>query len=315
MKLEQIHIPVLLKESLLYLNLNPGKVIFDGTLGGAGHTVAIFKAIAPTGIIIAVDHDSQAVSTAAKLFEGYKNTYFFKGNFADVGAIIKQAGIEKIDGYFLDLGMSSKQIEKSKKGFSYMRDEPLDMRMDDEDELTAYDVVNFYSEERLLEIFYKYGEEDYGSKIARNIVRYRDQKKIDTTGELNRIIERSIPPKARYGSRGHPSKRIFQAIRIEVNKELDNLSKGIDEGFKVLNIGGRMVIISYHSLEDRIVKHKFQMLGGKCFCPPDLPECVCNSKKRAEILTKKAIVPREEEIIKNPRSKSAKLRAVEKLSD
>jgi len=315
MKLEQIHIPVLLKESLLYLNLKPGKVVFDGTLGGAGHTVAIFKAIAPTGIIIAVDHDSQAVSTAAKLFEGYENAYFFKGNFADVSIFVKKVGIERIDGFFLDLGISSEQIEKSKKGFSYVRDEPLDMRMDEKDELTAYNVVNYYSEEKLRDIFYKYGEENYGSKIARNIVRYRNQKEINTTGELNRIIEKSIPPKARFGSRGNPSKRVFQAIRIEVNKELENLSKGIDEGFKVLSIGGRMVIISYHSLEDRIVKHKFQMLSGKCFCPPDLPECVCNAKKRAEILTKKAIVPGNEEIIKNPRSKSAKLRAIEKLSD
>ncbi len=315
MKLEQIHIPVLLKESLFYLNLKPGKVVFDGTLGGAGHTIAIFKAIAPTGIIIAVDHDSQAVSTAAKLFEGNENACFFKGNFADVLSIIKKAGIKKIDGFFLDLGMSSMQIEESSKGFSYMRDEPLDMRMDNEGGLSAFEVINYYSEEKLRDIFYKYGEENYGAAIARNIIRFRNNKIIRSTGELNKIIEKSIPPKARYGSRGHPSKRIFQAVRIEVNRELDNLTEGIEDGFKALNKGGRMVIISYHSLEDRIVKKKFMAMQGKCSCPPGLPECVCGARKVADILTKKAVTPGNEEITNNPRSKSAKLRAMEKIED
>lgn len=315
MKLEQIHIPVLLKESLFYLNLKPGKVVFDGTLGGAGHTVAIFKAIAPTGIIIAVDHDSQAVSTAAKLFENKRNAYFSKGNFADVLSVIKKSGIDRIDGFLLDLGMSSMQIEKSERGFSYMRDEPLDMRMDNTDALSAFEVVNYYSEDRLRDIFYRYGEENYGAGIARNIIRFRNQSPIRTTGELNRIIEKSIPPKARYGSRGHPSKRIFQAIRIEVNRELDNLVRGIDNGFRALNKGGRMVIISYHSLEDRIVKNKFQIMQGRCSCPPGLPKCVCGAKKVANILTRKAIIPGKEEIINNPRSKSAKLRAIEKIED
>ncbi|MDD3519838.1 MAG: 16S rRNA (cytosine(1402)-N(4))-methyltransferase RsmH, partial [Actinomycetota bacterium] len=276
------------------MDLKPGKVVFDGTLGGAGHTVAIFKAIAPTGKIIAIDHDSQAVSTAAKIFEGKNNAYFFKGNFADILTFIKKAGIKKIDAFFLDLGMSSMQIEKSKRGFSYMRDELLDMRMDKESDLSAFEVINFYSEEKLRNIFYQYGEENYSARIASNIIKSRNEKEIRSTGELNAIIEKSIPPKARYGSRGHPSKRIFQAIRIEVNRELDNLASGIDNGFKALNKGGRMVIISYHSLEDRIVKKKFQALLGKCICPPDLPECVCGARKVAEILTKKVIIPGEE---------------------
>jgi 16S rRNA (cytosine1402-N4)-methyltransferase len=315
MKLEQIHIPVLLKESLFYLDLKPGKVVFDGTLGGAGHTVAIFKAIAPTGIIIAADHDSQAVSTAAKLFEGNKNARLFKGNFTDVLSMINKAGIKKIDGFFLDLGMSSMQIEESGRGFSYMRDEPLDMRMDNEGDLSAFEVINYYSEEKLKDIFYKYGEENYGAAIAGNIIKFRNSKVIKTTGDLNRIIEKSVPPKARYGSRGHPSKRIFQAIRIEVNREMDNLAEGIDDGFRALNTGGRMVIISYHSLEDRIVKRKFQTMQGKCSCPSGLPECVCGARKVADILTRKAVTPGEEEIKDNPRSKSARLRAIEKLED
>ena len=196
-----------------------------------------------------------------------------------------------------------------------MRDEPLDMRMDNEGDLSAFEVINYYSEEKLKDIFYKYGEENYGAAIAGNIIKFRNSKVIKTTGDLNRIIEKSVPPKARYGSRGHPSKRIFQAIRIEVNREMDNLAEGIDDGFRALNTGGRMVIISYHSLEDRIVKRKFQTMQGKCSCPSGLPECVCGARKVADILTRKAVTPGEEEIKDNPRSKSARLRAIEKLED
>ena len=315
MKSAQIHIPVLLKESLQYLNLKSGKVVFDGTLGGAGHTVAIFKAIAPTGKIIAVDYDSQAVSTAARLFKSRQNACFYQGNFADVLKIIKKAGIQKIDAFFLDLGMSSIQIEKSRRGFSYMRDEPLDMRMNPAGDLTAFEIINHYSEEQLRNIFFKYGEERHGFRVAKNIVKIRSENPIKTTGELSRIIEKSIPPKARYGRKGHPSKRIFQAVRIEVNNELENLSKGIDAGFRALDIGGRMVIISYHSLEDRIVKNKFQSFSGKCTCPSGLPTCVCGAVKTARILTRKAIMPDLPEVKNNPRSKNAKLRAAEKLKN
>lgn len=313
MKLEQIHIPVLLKESLKYLNLKPGKVVFDGTLGGAGHTVAIFNAIAPTGKLIAVDHDSQAVSTAAKLFKNTPNVFFYQGSFAGVLDFLKKSGIGKIDAFFLDLGMSSIQIEKSGRGFSYMRDEPLDMRMDTSKNLTAFDVVNYYKEEELRNIFFKFGEERYGSAIAKNIVKTRSKNPVRTTQDLNKIIEKSLPPGAKYGRKGHPSKRIFQAVRIEVNDELDNLDKGIEAGFEALEAGGRMVIISYHSLEDRIVKNKFQKFSGKCMCPPGLPACACGAVKAAEILTKKAIKPGMEEVENNSRSKNARLRAIEKL--
>lgn len=313
MKLEQIHIPVLLKEVLVYLNLKPGDIVFDGTLGGAGHTVEIFKAIAPTGKLIAVDHDSQAISTAAKLFKGSQNIYFKKGNFADVKKITKDFGIKNIDGFFLDIGLSSIQIDKSGRGFSYIRDEKLDMRMDEDNPISAFTVVNEYSEENLKEIFFKYGEEKYSSRIARNIILFRKSKFIRTTSDLNEIIEKSIPLKDRFGKRGHPSKRIFQAIRIEVNKELENLENAISEGFEILNKGGRMVIISYHSLEDRIVKNKFIQFSGKCTCPPGFPVCTCGSKKIAKILTKKVVVPKKDELIKNKRAASAKLRAIEKL--
>ncbi len=313
MKLEQIHIPVLLKEVLEYLDPKPGDVIFDGTLGGAGHTAAIFKAIAPTGKLIAVDHDSQAISTAARLFKGCSNIFFSKGNFADIRNIIKKFEIKNIDGFFLDIGLSSIQIEKSGRGFSYIRDEKLDMRMDERNPLTAFKVVNEYSEQKLKEIFFNFGEEKYSARIARNIVFSRKNKPVDTTAYLNELIESAIPAKERYSKRGHPSKRIFQAIRIEVNSELQNLSRAIDEGFEVLNQGGRMVIISYHSLEDRIVKNKFIDLKGKCICPPGLPVCICGVKKRAEVITKKVVMPSLREISENKRAASAKLRAIEKL--
>jgi 16S rRNA (cytosine1402-N4)-methyltransferase len=313
MKLEQIHIPVLLKEVLEYLNLKPGDIVFDGTLGGAGHTVEMFKAIAPTGKLIAVDQDSQAISTAASLFENYNNIFFYNGNFADVKKIINSFEINKIDAFFLDIGLSSIQIEKSGRGFSYIRNEKLDMRMNTSNPLSAFNVVNEYSEQKLREIFFKFGEEKYSSSIARNIVLSRKSKPIETTGQLNEIIEKAIPVKEKYSKRGHPSKRIFQAIRIEVNNELENLGEAINEGFEVLNKGGRMVIISYHSLEDRIVKNKFINFSGKCICPPDLPVCVCGAKKQAEILTKKVITPSMEEILNNKRASSAKLRAIKKL--
>jgi 16S rRNA (cytosine1402-N4)-methyltransferase len=313
MKLEQIHIPVLLKEVLEYLDPRPGDVVFDGTLGGAGHTAAIFKAIAPTGKLIAVDHDSQAISTASRLFKDCSNIFFSKGNFADITNIIKKFGIKNIDGFFLDIGLSSIQIDKSGRGFSYIRDEILDMRMDENNPLTAFKVINEYSEQKLKEIFFNFGEEKYGARIARSIVFSRKNKPVETTVHLNEIIENAIPAKEKFSKRGHPSKRIFQAIRIEVNSELENLSRAIEEGFEVLNKGGRMVIISYHSLEDRIVKNKFIDFKGKCTCPPGLPVCICGVKKRAEIITKKVVTPTLEEISVNKRAASAKLRAIEKL--
>ena len=265
-----------------------------------GHTVAIYKAIAPTGKLIAVDQDSQAISTASITFKNFDNIKIFKGNFADIKSILKEAGIKKIDGLFLDLGLSSTQIEKSGRGFSYMRDEKLDMRMNEGNPLTAYEILNSYQEEELVNIFYKYGEEPYSKSIARNIVNYRKLKKIETTGELNEIIKKSIPLKALHSSRGHPAKRVFQALRIEVNKELENLEKVIDDGFEALNKNGEW-LLSYHSLEDRIVKNKFLNFSGKCTCPQNYQN-VCGAKKRALILTK-IVVPSKEEIEQNIRAK------------
>jgi len=314
MNLEEIHVPVLLKEVLYYLNLKQGDIIFDGTLGGAGHTVEIIKAIAPTGKVIGVDLHGQTISTAtSRLRDFSKNVVLVNDNFANIKKILKRINIKSIDGMLLDLGLSSFLIEKSKRGFSYLKNEKLDMRFGNGDHISAFDVVNKYSQGKLTEIFRKYGEERWSKSIAKNIVNHRKSGDIKTTGELVEIIKDSIPRKLKYQRRGHPAKRIFQAIRMEVNKELDNLKMAIEDGFKMLKSGGRMVIISYHSLEDRMVKSSFLEYEGKCTCPPDFPVCKCGREKRAEIITKKVVRPRLEEISSNPRSKNARLRVLEKL--
>ena len=313
MNLKEIHVPVLLKEVLYYLNLKQGDIIFDGTLGGAGHTVEIIKAIAPTGKVIGVDLNSQTISTAASRLKDFSgNVVLVNDNFANIKKILKRINIKSIDGMLLDLGLSSFLIEKSRRGFSYLKNEKLDMRFGNGD-IGAFDVVNKYSQGKLTEIFWKYGEERWSKSIAKNIVNHRKSGDIKTTGELVEIIKDSIPRKFKYQRRGHPAKRIFQAIRMEVNKELDNLKMAIEDGFKMLRSGGRMVIISYHSLEDRMVKSSFLEYEGKCTCPPDFPVCKCGRKKRAEIITKKVVRPGLEEISSNPRSKSARLRVLEKL--
>ncbi len=313
MNLEEIHVSVLLKEVLYYLNLKQGDIIFDGTLGGAGHTVEIIKAIAPTGKVIGVDLNSQTISTAASRLKDFSgNVVLVNDNFANIKKILKRINIKSIDGMLLDLGLSSFLIEKSRRGFSYLKNEKLDMRFGNGD-IGAFDVVNKYSQGKLTEIFWKYGEERWSKSIAKNIVNHRKSGDIKTTGELVEIIKDSIPRKFKYQRRGHPAKRIFQAIRMEVNKELDNLKMAIEDGFKMLRSGGRMVIISYHSLEDRMVKSSFLEYEGKCTCPPDFPVCKCGRKKRAEIITKKVVRPGLEEISSNPRSKSARLRVLEKL--
>ncbi len=314
MNFENIHKPVLLREVLYYLNLKQGDIIFDGTLGGAGHTVEIIKVIAPTGKVIGVDLSSQAISTAAHRLENYAdNVILVSDSFANVESILKKLNIKKLNGFFLDLGLSSFLIEKSGRGFSYLRNEKLDMRFDCNGVLSAYNVVNEYKEDKLKEIFYKYGQERWAPVVAKNIVSYRRSRKINYTGELVEIIRRSIPSYYKKYRKGHPAKRIFQAIRIEVNKELENLSNALESGFKVLKGGGRMVIISYHSLEDRIVKEKFMFFSGKCICPPNFPVCRCGARKQAEIITKKVVKPLPIEVEENPRSSSAKLRALGKL--
>jgi 16S rRNA (cytosine1402-N4)-methyltransferase len=313
MNFKEIHVPVLLKEVLYYLNLKKGDVIFDGTLGGAGHTVEIIKAIAPTGKVIGVDLHSQTLSTAStRLGKFSKNVILVNDNFANIIKILKGLNINSIDGMLLDLGLSSFLIERSKRGFSYIRDEELDMRFGN-GSLKASDVVNDYIEDKLVEIFQKYGEERWAKSIARNITVRRKAGDIKTTGELVEIIKDSIPEKYKYRRKGNHSKRIFQAIRMEVNKELDNIRTAISDGFKMLKGKGRMVIISYHSLEDRLVKSSFLEFEGICTCPPGLPVCTCGREKKAEIITRRAVKPGQEEIEQNTRSRNARLRALEKL--
>ena len=311
---EDFHIPVLLDEVLDFLSPEKGDIIFDGTLGGAGHTVEIIKAIAPTGKVIGVDLHSQTLSTAAsRLGPLAANMIPVNDNFANIGQILKRLGIPVINGILLDLGLSSFLIDGSGRGFSYLRDEALDMRFSESQGLKASDVISSYSVQRLEEIFVKYGEEKFSRRIAENIEKARKIEEIGTTGELAGIVKDSIPAKAKGKRKGNPAKRVFQAIRIEVNRELESLDKVIRDGFKALGRGGKMVIISYHSLEDRMVKERFKEFEGVCTCPPGLPVCGCGAKKEAEVLTRRAVMPGQEEKEKNPRSGSARLRALKKV--
>ena len=315
MVFDDVHIPVLRKEVIHHLKLKKGDIIFDGTLGGAGHTIAIIKAIAPTGKIIGVDLNSQAIGTATSKLksEGLKDSVIVvKGNFADVGSILIDNKITKLNGFLLDLGLSSMLIERSGRGFSYLKKEKLDMRFTSKSRLTASDILNTYSVEKLREIFFKYGEERWSARIAKQVDDYRKKKKIASTEELIEIIDKSIPASYRRQTRGHPAKRVFQALRIEVNRELDNLEKAIRDGIDYLKPGSRMVVISYHSLEDRIVKKLFLSFEGKCICPDDFPECRCGAQNKGRVITRKPVRSSQEEINKNPRAKSAKMRVFEK---
>ena len=315
MVFDDVHIPVLRREVIHHLNLKKGDIIFDGTLGGAGHTIAIIKAIAPTGKLIGVDLDSQAISTATKKLRSSGLLDFVimvNDNFANVASILRTLKIKQINGFLLDLGLSSILIERSGRGFSYLKNERLDMRFSSKTEVTASDILNNYPVERLKEIFFKYGEERWSASIAKKIDGYRKNKKIEFTGELIEIINSSIPGNYKRNLRGHPAKRIFQALRIEVNNELKNLEKAISSSIDYLKPGSRIVIISYHSLEDRIVKKNFELFTGKCICPGDFPECRCGAKKRGRLVTRKPVLPLPEEIQKNPRAKSAKMRVFEK---
>ena len=312
--MQYTHLPVLRKEVVNYLNLKNGDIVFDGTLGGAGHTIEIIKAIAPTGKIIGVELDSQAIGTAARNIEsaGFGSfVHIIKDNYSNIKKILDTLKIRQINGFLLDLGLSSIQLEESGKGFSYMRKEKLDMRFDEESGINAFDIVNEYEEDRLKEIFYKYGEEPWAARIAAAIIKRRKVKPVEFTDELVEIIKNSIPLKYRY--RGHPAKRVFQAIRIETNHELENLKTALCGGLELLVTGGRMAIISFHSLEDRIVKEYFETFAGRCTCPPGMPVCICGAKKRGNIITKKPVKPSEGELHQNPRAKSAKLRVFEKI--
>lgn len=305
------HVSVLFKETIDGLDLKEGGIYVDGTLGGGGHSFGMLS----SGVdikVIGIDQDSEAINAAKKRLEEFSDKVtFVNDNFSNIKNILKELGIDSIDGVVLDLGVSSYQLDNAERGFSYMHDARLDMRMNTENELSAYEVVNNYSEEELTRIFYEYGEEKWSARIAKFIVEKRGDKPIEKTSELVEIIKAAIPQKARQQG-SHPAKRVFQAIRIEVNNELGILSDTVDDIVSVLRPGGRIAIITFHSLEDRIIKQAFSRLATGCVCPKSFPVCVCNNQPVVKIVTKKPILPSKGEEEENPRSKSAKLRIAEK---
>lgn len=306
------HIPVLLKECIECLNIKEGGVYVDGTLGGGGHSLRILERLNGTGKLIGIDRDKEALSHTSKKLSEYSNVIYVNDKHENIKEILSSLDVCGVDGILLDLGVSSYQLDEPTRGFSYMHDAPLDMRMNKDDDFSAYDVVNRYSEEKLANIFFEYGEEKYSKAIARKIVEKRKENNINTTFELVDIIKSAIPAKAR-NEKQHPAKRVFQAIRIEVNGELIDLENAVDDAVMSLKPGGRMLVITFHSLEDRIVKKTFERLQGKCTCPPDFPKCICGYKSYGKVITKKPIVSEEQELKENPRARSAKLRVFERI--
>ena len=305
------HKPVLLKECIEGLNIKKDGIYVDGTLGGAGHSKEILQNLSEKGLLIGIDRDDEALNAAKQNLAEFKNVKYIHGNHDDIKTILEDIGIEKVDGILLDLGVSSYQLDERNRGFSYLGENELDMRMDKTQVLTAKTVVNTYKEENLANIIYEYGEEKFSRSIARNICNYRKQKEIETTKELVEIIEKSIPKSKQNG--GHPAKKTFQAIRIEVNNEIKPLEKTVADCIDVLAPKGRLCIITFHSLEDRAVKNAFNKAKGICTCPKDLPYCVCGAKELGKIINKKPIIADEQEQEENTRSKSAKLRIFEKI--
>ena len=307
------HIPVMLNECIDSLNIKPDGIYVDGTLGGAGHSSQIVRRLGENGLLIGIDRDENAIKAAGERLCGYDGRVLIvKNNFKNINEVLKSADIDKIDGALLDLGVSSHQLDEASRGFSYMHDAPLDMRMDRDEAKSAYDVINVYDENRLAEIIFDYGEERWAKRIAKFIADGRKAKPIETTGELVKIISAAIPKGARMNG-GNPAKRTFQAIRIEVNGELEILRGAIDDFTGHLNAGGRLAVITFHSLEDRIVKEEFARLARGCTCPKEFPVCVCGNKPSVKALTGKPITASEAELEQNSRSKSAKLRVIEKL--
>lgn len=304
------HIPVLLQECIDGLDIKENGIYVDGTLGGAGHSSKIIEKLSEHGNLIGIDRDTEALKSAGEKLKKFNNVKYVHGNHDDIKNILEELQIEKVDGILLDLGVSSYQLDEASRGFSYMQDAPLDMRMDKTSPLTAEYIVNNYTEEELAKIIYEYSEEKFSRNIARKICEYRKDKKIETTKELTEIIEKAIPGFAK--KEGHPAKRTFQAIRIEVNDEIKPLYNTVKNCIDVLKPGGRLCIITFHSLEDRAVKEAYSDAQGKCTCPGDLPYCVCGFKSEGKIITKKPILPTEEEMAENSRSRSAKLRIFEK---
>lgn len=307
------HYSVLRDETIEQLNIKPDGIYVDGTLGGAGHSYEICKRLSEKGRLIGIDQDEDAISAASKRLEEFKDRVtIVRSNYSDMKNVLRELGIEKVDGIILDLGVSSFQLDTPERGFTYRsEDAPLDMRMDNRNPLTAKDIVNTYSEMELFRIIRDYGEDRFAKNIAKHIVKAREKSPINTTGELNEIIKAAIPQKVR-ATGGHPSKRTYQAIRIELNHELDVLQDNLDDMIELLNDEGRICIITFHSLEDRIVKSNFKKNENPCTCPSNFPVCVCGNKSKGHVVTRKPILPSQEELQENSRSKSAKLRVFEK---
>ncbi|PID67239.1 MAG: 16S rRNA (cytosine(1402)-N(4))-methyltransferase [Fusobacteriales bacterium] len=306
----EYHIPVLYYETLENLVMNEDGVYIDCTLGGGSHSEGILSRLSDKGLLISIDQDENAIEFSKKRLEKYKDKWkVFKGNFEDVDMIAYMAGVDKVDGILMDIGVSSSQLDDPARGFSYRYNTKLDMRMNVENKISAYDVVNNYSEEELVRILFEYGEERFAKKIAYFICENRKEKPIETTFELVQIIKRAYPARASK----HPAKKTFQAIRIEVNRELEVLKVAIKKASKLLKSGGRLSIITFHSLEDRIVKNMFRDLATVCKCPKDIPICVCGGKEEYKLLTRKPIIPLDEELEKNNRAHSSKLRILEKI--
>ena len=309
------HYSVMLNETIEQLNIRPDGIYVDGTLGGAGHSLEICKRLT-TGRLIGIDQDADAIAAASERPKDYKDKVtIVRSNYAQMKEVLHDLGIDKVDGILLDLGVSSFQLDTPERGFTYRsEDAPLDMRMDDRQTLTAKDIVNEYSEMDLFRIIRDYGEDRFAKNIAKHIVSARAVKPIETTGELNAIIKGAIPMKVQVTG-GHPSKRTYQAIRIELNHELDVLRDNLDDMIELLDDGGRICIITFHSLEDRIVKSSFKKNENPCTCPSNFPVCVCGNKSKGHVVTKKPILPSEKELEENSRSKSAKLRVFERATD
>lgn len=308
------HIPAMLNEVIFYLNCRPGKTYVDGTLGGSGHAGAICDRITPGGVFIGIDQDLDAINHAKVALQNYDlDIHLLHGNFIRLPEFFSQLNISAVDGILVDLGLSQNQIENSGRGFSFRKDEPLDMRMDTRSAQTAEQIVNNLAQEDLQKLFKEYGEERWAKQIARNIVSIRRQKKIGTSRQLAQIVTSSIPARAASKQKIHPATRVFMALRIAVNQELESIKAFMDCAVDYLNPGGRLCVLSFHSLEDRIVKQRLKVLEKGCTCPPRLPQCVCGQKPQIRLLTKKVVRPTEEEVTANPMARSTRLRAAEKI--
>lgn len=302
------HIPIMLDEVIEGLDIKPDGIYVDGTLGGGGHSYEIAKRLVSGGRLIGIDQDEAAIKAAGARLSGFGDRVtIVRSNYAQMVSVLQSLGIEQVDGILLDLGVSSHQLDNAERGFSYMEDAPLDMRMDRRQEKTAGDIVNFYSQAELTRIIRDYGEDKFAAKIAAKIIGFRENKPVETTGELAEIIKSAIPMKYRLTG-GHPAKRTFQAIRIELNRELEILEESIEGMLDILSDRGRMAVITFHSLEDRIVKSAFRKAESPCTCPPDFPICVCGKKSKGFVASRKPLIPSDEETERNPRAKSSKLR-------